>query len=395
MQLMTFDTILNFICDEFDKLISPRRIARTNNNIIYLMFKAVSKGFEVINNVCVTLSHKFDPAYCSDEDLESVARLVGTERLEGSASGLFITVYNPTSDTLPFLAGNYYYKLNDDVTFMFEVPSYVELEPNGGSATFVAFSEDIGSFPVTAQEDITITPEEGLEMVSSFTFSCQDNANLLGTDKESNLEFRERINKDTTRQDALVELETTIKNQPYIFDAKVVFNNLTESVTYDGIDIPSYYMAVFYSGAARNELASLIAKKSIFPTVATEDSTELHYNNEVFADGSYKVNVIPFKKKEFKVKVVYTADITYVSYTAIQNRIKEYLFNRFRRNMHSDFITEAEVFNALFDMNLANIKFLNVDLYNENSEEAASYISVPKSRLPYITDVTFERLIDA
>ena len=31
-----------------------------------------AKGYEVINNVCVVLSNKFDPANCSDEDLVSV-----------------------------------------------------------------------------------------------------------------------------------------------------------------------------------------------------------------------------------------------------------------------------------------------------------------------------------
>ena len=80
MELKTFDTILTTICDSFDSLISPRTIARTNTNIIYLIFKAVAKGYEIINNVCVVLSNKFDPLYCSDEDLTSSASIVGTER---------------------------------------------------------------------------------------------------------------------------------------------------------------------------------------------------------------------------------------------------------------------------------------------------------------------------
>ena len=63
MELKTFDTILTTICDSFDSLISPRTIARTNTNIIYLIFKAVAKGYEIINNVCVVLSNKFDPLY--------------------------------------------------------------------------------------------------------------------------------------------------------------------------------------------------------------------------------------------------------------------------------------------------------------------------------------------
>ena len=48
MQLKTFNEILTGLCDDFDYLISPRFIARTNNNIIYLLFKAIAKGYEVI-----------------------------------------------------------------------------------------------------------------------------------------------------------------------------------------------------------------------------------------------------------------------------------------------------------------------------------------------------------
>src|SRR5574344_1247824 len=94
MKIKTFDTILTEICDFFDSLISPKTIARTNTNIIYLIFKAVAKGYEVINNVCVVLNNKYDPSSCSEEDLESVANIVGTERNNGSASGLHITVTN-------------------------------------------------------------------------------------------------------------------------------------------------------------------------------------------------------------------------------------------------------------------------------------------------------------
>ena len=94
MELKTFDTILTELCDNFDALISPKKILRSNTNIIYLLFKAIAKGFEVINNTCVILSNKFDPLYCSDDDLTSSASIVGTERHKGSATGLHITITN-------------------------------------------------------------------------------------------------------------------------------------------------------------------------------------------------------------------------------------------------------------------------------------------------------------
>ena len=123
MVLMTFDTILTQLCDDFDELIAPKKISRSNFNIIYLIFKAIAKGWEIINNVCVVLSNKFDPAKCSDEDLESVASLVGTERRKGSASGLKITVHNTGEADVTLLAGLYYYALDEETKFEFEVTS--------------------------------------------------------------------------------------------------------------------------------------------------------------------------------------------------------------------------------------------------------------------------------
>ena len=117
MELKTFDTILTTICDSFDSLIAPRTIARSNTNIIYLIFKAAAKGYEIINNVCVVLCKNFDPLYCSDGDLTSSASIVGTERHKGSATGLHITITNNGSVSVTLLAGLYTYSLYDYTKF--------------------------------------------------------------------------------------------------------------------------------------------------------------------------------------------------------------------------------------------------------------------------------------
>ena len=100
MTLLSFDEILTVICDKFDELIAPKKISRSNTNIIYLIFKAISKGLEIINSVCVVLNNKFDPEKCSVEDLNSVSALVGTERLKGSGSGLHILATNNGDNTV-------------------------------------------------------------------------------------------------------------------------------------------------------------------------------------------------------------------------------------------------------------------------------------------------------
>ena len=153
MQILTFDEILTKICDDFDTLISPKKIARTNTNILYLVFKAISKGFEIINNVCVELSNKFDPASCSEEDLQSVADLVGTERLKGSATGLLINITNTSNENVTLLAGTYTYKYDDDVSFTGTVLSDTVISAlNTLSLIFMSDSTD--SYPITEQSHI-------------------------------------------------------------------------------------------------------------------------------------------------------------------------------------------------------------------------------------------------
>lgn len=405
MQLMTYNEALTSICDFFDSLITPKAITRSNANIAYLMFKAVAKGFEVINNVCVVLSNKFDPMNCSEEDLVSVAELVGTEKMKGSASGLVIVVSNPSSESILLRAGFYEYDLDADTKFVFEVIDDNNYIASGDSQQFLAFSEAIGTFPVTEQASIIVEPEAGLELDVNLTFSCLDNSSLLGTPEETNIELRQRINTDTTRQDTIVELEELLKKQPYIFDAKICFNDSLQETTYDNYVIPPYYMAIFFSGAPRNEIAELIASKGIFPTLAseassdsegeplTEESVALSYVNDVFSSGTYAVNIIPFKKKHYRVKVTYKYDVTYVSYYTVQNQIKAWLKAHFRPNLHSDYVTESDIIDSLKSMNLANVEFLNVDILDKDGDNIP-YLSVPRSSIPYLDDAEFERITE-
>ena len=221
MEIKTFDTILTDLCNTFDSLISSRTISRSNTNIIYLIFKAIAKGYEVINNVCVVLSNKFDPLYCSEEDLKSSASLVGTEKNQGSATGLHITVTNNGSASVTLLAGIYTYSFDEDTKFEFEVIEDTIIA-SGSHISFIAMSEKIGRFSVTAQSSIMV--ESSKAIPEDLVFSCSENSSLLGIPEETDLEFRERINSDTDRQNSMLELESEIRNLPYIFDCRVKFN---------------------------------------------------------------------------------------------------------------------------------------------------------------------------
>ena len=389
MEIKTFDTILTGICDDFDSLISPRKISRSNTNIIYLMFKAISKGFEVINNVCVVLSNKFNPASCSEEDLVSVASLVGTEKLAGSASGLEIIAKNIGDVSATLLAGLYTYALDDDTSFVFEVLSNTTLTA-GETKSYIAMSERIGSYPVTEQNDIKVEIDSGT-IPEKIKFSCEDNSALLGTAEETNLAFRQRILTDTTRQDSIKELEIKLKNLPYLYDAKVVFNNTISDKVVASYTLPPFTMIIFFSGSVRNEMADIIASHSIYPTLQTNDSVEVDYVSDVFVDGKYTAYIIPFVTLNYKINVNYKLDTTYITQERARAEIRSFLESNFRGHIHVDYVREEDIYNKLKEFNVAGIDILNIDILNSNNE-AVAYLEVPASDIPYLYDVTFSEV---
>ena len=385
MQLLSYDEILTKLCDSFDALIRPRSITRTNTNIIYLIFKAVAKGYEVINNTVVALSNKFNPENCSVEDLDSISSIVGTERLQGSTTGLHIIITNNSDFTVTILSGVYYYAFNEDTTFYFEILENTEIKA-GNYITVIAMSERIGSYVVTAQDNITVTSD--LIIPEGVTFSCNSNENLLGTEPETNLEFRKRILNGVNNQDVIIELENTIKNLPYIFDCKCKFNQTASSVTYDGYTIPPYNLAIFYSGMARNELAEIVASKTFFPTLESENSVKVYYKNEVFTSGQYEVNLIPFKELLFSVKIVWEVNKQYATTESAKAKVRTALNKVFAGTTHKDYIKEDDIYNTIETIDITGISILGIDLIYNN--QTVNYISVPVSRIPKIATVFFE-----
>lgn len=386
MVLMTFNEILTYLCDSFDELISPRKIARSNTNIIYLLFKAIAKGMEVINNVCVVLDSKFDPARCSVEDLDSVSALVGTERLQGSASGLHIIATNSGDSTVTLLAGLYEYNLDDDTKFIFEVFEDTDIEA-GAYVTYIAMSENVGSFPVTAQSEITVDSTQVIP--SDIVFSCTDNANLLGTAPETDLEFRKRVLNKYDGQDSIVELETQLRNLPYLFDCRIKFNNTLVSETYDGITIPPFTACIFFSGSPRSEMAEIIANKIICPTVELADSVAIEYVNAVFVDGKHIFYLNPFGTADFKVDVIYKVDEQLISNYDATAKMRTALFQYFLPEVHHDYVREDDVYNVLESLNLAGITILGINL--SVNDVTVDYVEVPLSRIAKLEDVHFTR----
>ena len=384
MTLLSFDEILTVLCDKFDELIAPKKISRSNTNIIYLIFKAISKGFEIINSVCVVLSNKFDPASCSTDDLVSVASLVGTERRKGSASGLRIVARNTGDSSVVLPQGFYTYSLDDDTKFEFEVVADTEIEA-GSYVSFIAMSEKVGQYPVTAQSEITVDTTQTVP--SSIKFDCDNNSALLGLEPESILAFRKRVLNTYDRQNTFVELEEYLRNLPYVFDCKIKYNQTDTPITVDGIVIPPMTCAIFYSGEAKNEIAEMVADYIICPTVSTQDSIEVRYENSVFVDGYYSVNLIPFAKYEYTVDLIYSIDNVYANPAVVLPEVESKLLSAFNTEEHKDYIKEDDIYNVLETLNIASFEVLAVNLKVNGS--AVDYVTVPTSKIPKLASVNF------
>lgn len=391
MQLMTYNEALTELCDNFDALISPRTIARRNTNIIYLLFKAFAKGWEVINNVCVSLSGKFDPALCSDGDLESVAFLVGTERLRGSSSGLLVTAVNNSDSAVYLPAGTYTYALDEDTSFVLTITADRRIGADG-SEQLVLLSEKKGSFPVTAQSDITVTVTDAdgndMEIPDVITFANADNSALLGYGDETDLEFRKRIIEDTDRQDIITELRDEIRGLPYVFDCDIKFNNTVVAVSYDGYSIPPYNMLLMVSGDYKDEIAEIVARKGVYPTVRTPGASVVSYRNPVFADGRYDVYITPYQRYDFSVSVTFYADDNFISDSQADAKIRTGLMSAINGNRHTDVITENDIFNIILSLNITGLKVLGVSVSNPSDTSNKSYIVFPKTRIPHLVTVT-------
>lgn len=386
MVIKTYQEILNELCDIFDSYIYPKTISRSNTNFIYLLLKAIAKGFEIINNTVYAASKKFDPASCDIEDLESIAKLVGTERKKGKASGLQIIVTNIGDEPVTLQEGTYEYYYTTDIVFSFTTQS-IQLEA-GQQTIKAAYSKDIGKFYVETNNSIVVTRTDGQAIPRSLQFSCLDNTALLGYDDESDLDFRKRILTDTERIDTLQELELKLKNLPYLFDAKLFYNWADSPVTIDDITIDPYKLLVVINGEPRSEIAEIVAKSTFYQTVLVDPNKVIYYSSSVLYQGKYPIYYAEFSKNYYDVKVTYKYNSAIIPDFDIKNQISVALNEYKYKVTHTTYITEAEFYEKLLALNLASVKILNIELIQDSVIKP--YIESSVLQIPVLNQIIFD-----
>lgn len=388
--IKTYDEVLTEVCDTFDGFITPKKIQRVDTNIVYLILKAVSKGIESVYTIVESLRSKFNPETCDDEDLLSVAKLVGTSKIIGKGSGLVINIINNNAeDPVTLEVGTYLFKY-EDVIFAFEVTLGIVI-PALAAAQKIAFTTVKGSYRVTSIGDIQVTREDEAPIDSDISFSCVDNASLLGYLDESNYEFRKRILNDGTRSDSISELELELRNLPSILEAKVMFNNTTVEQPIDDFVLLPFEMAIFLTGDITDEIAAIVCAKSIYATKMFDPAKYSLYTSSVFLGGQHKVYYDNFRAKEYDLAVVYDYDPRLHTPAYVESKVAEAVRPFVYNVVHTPFITEQLFYDAISDANIASLVVLDVTI--TVSGIPVSYISVPSSRVPKLVTFTQSKAV--
>jgi hypothetical protein len=392
MTIMTYSEILTTMCDAFDGYIAPKTIKRSNTNIIYLILKAVAKGYETINNVCVLLSYKFDPANCTAEDLSSVALIAGTERLSGKGSSLLITASNGnTVSAVTLSAGTYTYAFSSDFSFVFVLSQNVQIAA-GGTHTEAALCSVTGACLVTSQTSITVTAVDSngntLTLSLDITFSCGDNTSMQGYAAETDAEFRKRILTDKDRVSVVNELQTALRNISSIYDALVTFNATGSPVTVGGYTIPAYYMLIVLSGTVTAEVAEVVAAYGIFPTVLVSGGVTMYYQSDCLAGSGYPVNYVMFGSTEYSIKLDFVYSESVYALGDIESAITAALAVYKNPVTRTAYITEKLFYDVVASLNLSSVVLRNVTLYDSSGTEIP-YLEIDRTHIGKLTSVVY------
>jgi len=376
------------LADVYDSLIAPKKIWRNHNNKLYLALRSFGAGKVGLVDAALALRNRYNPLYCDDIDLYSTAKLVGTEFKQGTGSIVYIEIFNEnTASQKTLREGVYNYQAVSGTIFRFQIQDDYLFDPEERRKV-AAISAEKGSFPVQQNADIKLFRADGEKIDSAFVFSCEDNSGQLGYADETPYDFRLRILSDANRQDHVRELELKIRNLPNIFECNLVINEDTEPQEYDGIMLAGKELLITITGVPTDEIAELVAREVLYVTHKVDPENVVYYRNELFVGGKYPVYFRYHNTADFSLAVSYQYDQTKLKPVQIEDAIKA-LFKPFMRmTTHLDVFSEGDAYRILESFSLPNVKILDASIYNSDGEEV-SFVRVPKTRLPRLTDIQF------
>jgi hypothetical protein len=388
----TIDEELTELVDTYDSFIAPKRLFRNNNNKLYLIFKSIGAGFSKIRDVVLGLKYRFDPRYCSDDDLESMMLITGEKRIGGKASMLRVLLMNTElEESRTLTAGVYSYVSTDGSEFRFTLSEDATIAPQGFEVILFA-SVETGAYPVSDNANAGITRSDGGKIDSAFQFQTLDNSASLGRVEESMLEVRERILSDTLRRDSLKELQTAIKSIPSIFECNLVLNPDTELRDIgEGITLEPKELLIVITGMPDETFAQTVLSGIIYKTHKITFDMVVWYYNDLFVDGRYPVYYKFHDKTYFYLTISYRFDRSKLKKEQVDAGLS-LIFNKYKvMTSHVDEITEALLYKDVENSGLAGvvIRKIWIQAMENGSLVSVAGVDIPKMYLPELVSITY------
>jgi hypothetical protein len=383
----SLDEVTSVICDAYDALIAPKRIYRNDNNRLYLFFRACAAGIKLLLDIVLALRHRFDPRLCSDEDLFSTTKLVGTDFQKGSGSAVRITVANSHPlESRTLQEGTYNYTSVTGMVFSFYLPMDVSFPPATVN-TVSAVSREKGSFQVGDNALIKLTRDDGRSIDKSFKFSCENNASSLGYPDEDAVSFRRRVLSGEGQQDHIKELELKIKSLPNIFECGLTFNPGDEDAEYDGVVLAPLELLVTITGTPSSELAELVVRDVIYSTHKVDPANVVYYYNSQYVNGRYPVYFRYHEKADFSLEIEYQYSSQKMKKAGVEAEFDRLLGVYKGAVVHQDIIRKTDIDERLAKADVPNVTVLSVDLIVNG--EKVPYFRVPSTRIHNLVETTY------
>ncbi len=404
----SLDEILTELGDGYDADIasSGRKIVRSTANKIWLMLRAFSRGLYAVYQVIAALRYRFDPLYCTDEELESTMRITGTRRRPGKATLLTVSIWNNhVTESKTLAAGKYTYASSNGITFLLDlqedlvIPDRSFMKRDFHSS--IGGAPYIGAFPVSENSNITITSLENLTIDSYLTFSCEANDSQLGYAEETLFEVRQRILTDNQRQEVLRILEERLQELPNIHECTIIGNSgLTpvsspylkdDGLTYVPI-LPQSVMVIL-TGSPTSDFALQFLSLCPFVTTVPEgvsDYGTVYYDSDVYVDGAFPVHYLKHTIEQFDVVVKYGYSSRQVATISVESTLRELLLPFKASTRYKELISTEDFSKVLVTYQNPSVKILSISfVYNGQS---VSYIRFNKTQIARLNNISFQQV---
>lgn len=387
---ISLDDEITSVVDTFED-VSGYKILRANSNKLYLILKSIAAGFNKIRDVIISLKNRFNPQFCNEDDLENIMKITGISRIKSKPSSVQVMVNNDGSEDVSLSPGLYWFTSVEGIVFETKVNSYVSIKSNETSS-MLFFSVDHGSYHLMNNSNIKVSTRSGAEIPDSISFRTLDNSLMLGNEEESLSDIRKRLLTGTDRQDTIKEMELSIKNLPTIYECNLIFNSKTEDVVVDDqTTIPPKTLLIIITGIPTEELAEIVASKSLYDTVKITNSQVVYYYNDLFIDGKFPVYYKKHSVFEYYIAISFTFNPNEIS----ENKTKIELSNAFSHlkiNVRQyERITEKELYSYLPDLvgvSVLKIYILEWDIL-AGEKKSVPVLNVPKLSIPRLKDIDF------